>query len=273
MRLHALLALPPLLAAASTGCISYNDPCQPLVADPNEVLGELGEDVYLDRPNARHANNLIGQLATDAFVWVFGETSAPATFAVTNGGSIRAEGLCVTRNTLRAGPLTNGVLHEVLLFETQIQAVDLSEDEVWAMFEHSVGRLYATGAAIGSPFGGFLQVSGDVGLDVDCSQPTGSRVLALRVDGSALQRPGRPLSEVRFRVAMPAFILNGGDGYAMLTGKSTDPERNAKLAQRFGAVDANITAAYLRQLEPRTALKRSPRIVFNNCAAPARPAS
>ncbi|HEY1086929.1 MAG TPA: hypothetical protein VGE37_04515, partial [Archangium sp.] len=82
-----------------------------------------GTELFLDRPNARHGNNAIGQQAADAFAWVFSESDRPVDFAVVNGGSIRAEGLCITRNIVREGPLSNGVLHEIMLFENPVQAV------------------------------------------------------------------------------------------------------------------------------------------------------
>src|SRR5215218_3053608 len=98
--------------ALTTSCVAYNDQCQPLVENPNERVAFIarGTELFLDRPNARHANNAIGQQASDAFAWVFSETDKPADFGVVNGGSIRAEGLCITRNIVGSGPLSNGVL-------------------------------------------------------------------------------------------------------------------------------------------------------------------
>ncbi|HEY1089133.1 MAG TPA: hypothetical protein VGE37_15620, partial [Archangium sp.] len=127
--------LAALLAVTLSGCIAYNDQCQPLVDNPNERVAFVarGTELFLDRPNARHGNNSIGQQAADAFAWVFRETDRPVDFAVVNGGSIRAEGLCITRNIVREGPLSNGVLHEIMLFENPVQAVDLSEQEVVQM--------------------------------------------------------------------------------------------------------------------------------------------
>ncbi len=194
-----------------------------------------------------------------------------------NGGSIRAEGLCVTRNILKEGPLTNGVLHEILLFENLVQAVDLSEQEVYDMFEHSAERLFATGTPIVSPAGSFLQVSQEVSMDIDCSKSSGARVSNLKIGAQTLQRPGRAFPGLKFRAAMPAFVLGGGDAYTMLAGKGTDPARNPKQAQRFGGVDSHITGAYLKQSALNTAieqgLKAEPRVRFTNCAVPTRPSS
>lgn len=274
---HALLFS---LLAVTSGCVAYNDQCQPLVDNPNERVAFIakGTELWLDRPNARHGNNAIGQQAADAFVWVFSESERPIDFAVVNGGSIRAEGLCVTRNILREGPLSNGVLHEIMLFENPVQAVDLSEAEVVSMFEHSVERLFASPAPIASPAGLFLQVSKEVQLTVDCSRPALDRITALSIKGQAVQRPGRPIEQRKLRLASSSFIVAGGDGYTMLAGKGTDPNRNPLNAQRFGGIDSNIAAAYLKQSpfneSVEAGFKVDPaRITFVNCSVPTRPSN
>ncbi len=261
-----------------SGCIAYNDQCQPLVENPNERVAFIarGTELFLDRPNARHGNNAIGQQASDAFAWVFSETDKPADFGVVNGGSIRAEGLCITRNIVASGPLSNGVLHEIMLFENPVQAIDVSEQEVLALFEHSVERLFAAPAPIVSPAGSFLQVSKEVALTVDCSRAPLDRVLSLSIGGQAITKPGRSIDQRRLRLATSSFIIAGGDGYSMLAGKGTDPTRNPANAQRFGGIDSNIAAAYLKQSAfnstVESGFKVEPaRVVLMNCSVPTRP--
>ncbi len=262
------------------GCVAYNDQCQPLVENPSERVAFIarGTEIFLDRANARHGNNAIGQQAADAFAWVFAETDAPVDFAVVNGGSIRAEGLCITRNIISAGPLSNGVLHEIMLFENPVQAVDLSEKEVIDMFEHSVERLFTTPAPISSPAGSFLQVSKQVAMTVDCSRPALDRVTALSIGGVTLTKPGKPVDQKKFRMASSSFVIAGGDGYTMLAGKGTDTTRNPKNAQRAGGIDSNIAAAYLKQSEFNSTVEAGfkvdpARIVFMNCSVPTRPSN
>lgn len=271
--------LPAVLALAS-GCVAYNDQCQPLVENPNERVAFIarGTEIFLDRANARHANNAIGQQAADGFVWVFAETDRPADFAVVNGGAIRAEGLCVTRNIIGAGPLSNGVLHEIMLFENPVQAIDVSEQEVVAMFEHSVERLFASPAPIISPAGSFLQVSKEVSMTVDCSRPALDRITSLSIGGQAIQKPGRLIDQRQIRMATSSFIVSGGDGYSMFAGKGTDPTRNPANAQRAGGIDSNIAAAYLKQspfnLTVEAGFKVEPaRVVLMNCSVPPRPSN
>lgn len=267
------------VASCASACIAYNDPCAALVDNPTERMAfvQKGTEIWLDKPNARHANHAIGQAAADAFTWVFADSDAPADFAVENGGGIRADGLCTTRNILKEGPLTNGVLHEVLLFENVVQAVDLSEQEVHDMFEHSAEKLFPTGTAIVNPAGSFLHVSSGVTMEIDCSKPALSRVVSLKIGNQTVQNPGRPFPQVKYRAAMVSFIASGGDGYTMLAGKADDQTRNPKQAQRFGGIDSNITAAYLKQSAfnqtIEAGMKVEPRIKFTNCAVPTRPTS
>jgi 2',3'-cyclic-nucleotide 2'-phosphodiesterase (5'-nucleotidase family) len=260
--------------------VAYNDQCQPLVDNPTERVAFIakGTELFLDRPNARHANNAFGQQAADGFVWVFSGTDKPADFGVINGGSIRAEGLCITRNILGAGPLSNGVLHEIMLFENPVQAIDVSEAEVVAMLEHSVERLFAAPAPIVSPAGSFLQVSKEVAMTVDCSRPPLDRITALSIGGQAITKPGRTIDLKKFRLATSTFITSGGDGYTMLAGKGTDPTRNPVSAQKAGNIDSNIVAAYLKQsafnMTVEAGFKVEPaRVVLMNCSVPTRPSN
>jgi 2',3'-cyclic-nucleotide 2'-phosphodiesterase (5'-nucleotidase family) len=269
-----------LSIAAGSGCVAYNDQCQPLVENPNERVGFIakGTELFLDRPNARHGNNAMGQQAADAFVWVFSETDRAADFGVVNGGSLRAEGLCITRNIVGSGPLSNGVLHEILLFENPVQAVDVSEQEVIAMFEHSVERLFTSPAPIVSPAGSFLQVSKEVRMTVDCSRPPLDRITSLSIGGQPITKPGRPIDLKKLRVATSSFIIAGGDGYTMFEGKGTDPTRNLANAQRFGGIDSNIVAAYLKQSDFNTSVENGfrvepARITLMNCSVPTRPSN
>lgn len=265
-----------ILAALASGCVSYNEQCQALVESPRERVAFLAEPLYLDRPNTRHTSNALGQAAADAFVDVFTRNGAPVDFGVINGGSLRAEAICgAARNVVRPGPLDNGTLHEILLFENIVNAVDLSEEEVFEVFEHSVERLFPAGTPINSPSGIFLQVSKEVSLEVDCSRPVGMRVSRLSIGGRSVQKPGVPFAQKKFRVALSAFLLGGGDGYSMLAGPGKDPDRNPAQAQSFGSIDSNITEAFLRATyntaQPQGLRVDATRIRLTGCAAPTPP--
>lgn len=269
-----ITALLAAVLSPGLGCLAYNDPCQPLVPEPESVLGYLGEDVYLDKPFARHANNALGQLAADSYQHAEDDSQAPAQLGIVNGGSIRAEGLCVVRTMLPKGPLTNGVLHEVLLFENQVVTVNLTEKEVVDMFERSAGLLVPSSQPIANPGGGFLHVSESVTLRVDCEYPVGQRVRELKIGTTTVPLPPRTDPSRQYRVAMPSFLIDGGDGYGAIFGNAgRDPSRNPSQSRKLGGVDSNIAAGYMRTAYASEAapLREAQRIIFENCAQPTRP--
>lgn len=263
--------------AMAPGCVAYNEQCVAPIDAPNERVAFVaqGTQIFLDRPNTRHGANALGQAAADAFVDAFSSTAAPAQLGLLNGGALRGEGICgASRSILREGPLTNGVLHEIILFENLVRAVDLTEPELIAALEHSAGRLVLSPAPIVSPAGSFLQVSKEVQLEIDCAKAPGSRLVSLRIGGEAATLPmGRATK--RWRVGLPAFLLTGGDGYTMLVTPGSDPDRNPATAQRFGGIDSNVTADYLRRNFNRDVASGlrldTGRMTLTNCSVPGPP--
>jgi 5'-nucleotidase/UDP-sugar diphosphatase len=271
----ALLAAVAL--APGLGCLQYNDPCQPLVDDPDSVIGYLADDVFLDKPFTRHDNHALGQLSADAFRHAEDGSRAPAELGIVNGGALRAEGLCITRTVIPKGPLKNGLLHEVLLFENPVVTVDLTEQQLVAMLEHSVEALSPEGQTIVSPSGAFLHVSEGTTVRVDCARPKGQRLVELKVNDRVVPLPARTDASLRYRVAMADFLLQGGDGYGTIfKDVATDLSRNPVRARVADgkATDANLTEAWMRakHATEAQALREEGRVLFVNCARPGRPA-
>jgi 2',3'-cyclic-nucleotide 2'-phosphodiesterase (5'-nucleotidase family) len=272
-----LLAL--ALLAAPLSCVAYNEQCQGLVTNPEEEIAQIGEVIYLAKPNLRHDNNALAQALAESFVAAFRGTSTPAVVGMINGGGIRSEGLCVPRTVLRPGPLTNGLLHELLPFDNLVTAVDLTEEELFRVLEHSVARLTPVQPIV-NPAGSFLQLAG-AQLTVDCNRPVGDRVtnLILQPEGGAprtLTKPGR--ADAMVRVATTAFLLGGGDGYVDLEGKATDATRNPLQAQIGGGTEANVAAEWMRERylvpspsAPDALRVDATRIKLENCARPGPP--
>lgn len=264
------------LSWLSAGCTTYNTDCTGLVENPEEPIGYLAEDVPLERSYARHANNALGQLAADAMLHARTTSSASGDegteLGVFNGGAIRDEGVCVTRERLPRGELTRGELHEVLLFSNVVTTLDLTGDELIAMFENSVSMLFPTGEVVVPPSGSgrFLQISEGSHLTVDCSLPVGDRVTGLQIGTRDVFLEDR---EAVYRVAISSFLLSGADGYTMLAGLGNDSSRNPRQAIEFGGTDAHLTAEYLSETYPISAgaaggLRVEPRISFVGCASP-----
>ena len=269
-------ALLAVVLAPGFGCLQFNEPCQPLVDDPDAIVGYLGEDVFLDRVYTRHDNHVLGQLAADAFRHAEDSSKTPAELGIINGGALRAEGLCVTRTVLPKGPLKNGLLHEVLLFENAVVTVDLTEQQLVDMFEHSAEGLLREGQTIVSPTGAFLHVSEGTTVQVDCERPKGQRVVGLKVNERTVPLPPRADASIRYRVAMSDFLLQGGDNYgAIFKDAASDLSRNPVTArtEEGRATDTNLTEAWMRakHATEAQALKEEGRVVFIHCARPGRP--
>ncbi|WP_434379921.1 5'-nucleotidase C-terminal domain-containing protein [Melittangium boletus] len=270
-------ALLALALAPSAGCLQYNEQCQPLIADPDTVLGYLGSDVFLDRTHTRHDNHALGQLSADALLHAEDNNSpaTPTELAVVNGGALRSEGLCVTRVSIPKGPLKNGLLHEVMLFENSVVTVDLTEKQVVDMFERSVSALFPANQSIISPPGTFLQVSDGVSLRVDCARPAGQRVQELTIGRRTVSLPPSSSASIRYRVAMSGYLAQGGDGYgAIFKDAASDVSRNPVTArgETGRATDVSLSEAYMKSRygsEDRPLVAQG-RIIFQNCARPTR---
>jgi 5'-nucleotidase len=137
----------------------------------------------------------IGDLVADAM-----RADAKAELAITNGGGIRGNRI------FPAGPLTRRNLIEINPFGNVVCAVALSGRTVLEALNHGFSSLP-------SPNGRFPAVSG-LTLTVDRAAPVGSRVRDVRVNGQPLD-PNRT-----YIVAIPDYVLNGGDGYTMFKGQT-----------------------------------------------------
>lgn len=274
--------LPGALALLlSLGCVEFNPECPQLVEDPEAVAGVLAHDVYLDKPNARHANNAFGQAAAEAFR----QAIDGAELGLINGGGLRAEGLCETRNVLPAGELTHGALADVMLFNNLVVGLDVTRNELLWVLENSVRGLSREGEPITDPPGAFLHLSSGSGLTrmrVDCSKdppdddgreggaPVDGRVTELIVNGrDVFAAP----EDARFRVAMSDYVINYEGGIAhILSTKDDDLSRNPVR----GDIDSGIVAAFMEANydggSPSARLSVDPdRIAFEGCATPPAP--
>ncbi|HEY6059485.1 MAG TPA: 5'-nucleotidase C-terminal domain-containing protein [Gemmatimonadales bacterium] len=148
----------------------------------------------------------LGRLVADAY-----RNIGKADVALINNGGIRAD--------LPAGPVSYGALFDVQPFQNRLVRVTLTGAELRATLEHALA-------------GGRPQVHVS-GLQVWYS-PT-------RSEGHRIRRVrllnGRSLDLKRhYTLAVPDFLANGGDGFAMLT---TAPRVDA------GVVDIDAIIAYL----------------------------
>jgi len=230
----------PLLAGSLVfvlgGCLSYNEECARYVTDPDGVAGWLDGNVAITKNDVRTKDNSIGQLVAEAYYHAFDDQADKykADLAVVNGGAIRSEGVCETREVLTKGALKRKVLRDILPFDNRVVVVSVTHHQLKNIFEHSIGGYSTT-----DPRGSFLQIYG-AEVSVDCSQPAESlnpdgtrategrrvtRILLRQRDGTTREIPLSPPSDTEtVRVAIDSFLQGGGDGFS-----------------DFEAVDANET--------------------------------
>lgn len=157
----------------------------------SKVVGR--SSVLLDgaRANVRSRETTFGDFVADRV-----REAARAEVAIVNGGSIRA--------SVGAGNVTYGDLVGALPFENRVLVAKLPGKVLRAALDRSAAIEPA------AQDGGFLQVSG-VRFAIEGGRATDVVVA------------GEPLSDERvYAVAMPAFLVAGGDGYTMLAPGATE---------------------------------------------------
>lgn len=199
-----------------------------------EVVNKYTEEVnkifdykigYLENTieHYRDKESPLGDFICDVMVGV-----TKADFAVTNSGGIRG--------SLPKGEIKYRDLYNVLPFDNTIVKTQLLGKDVKSMFEHSVSGKY-----------GILQVSKEVQVVYDLSQPVGSRVKELYIKGE-------PLKEYRtYYVATNSFLAYGGEGYHWFS--------------KYSVVDTGVKVRdavrdYLKSYHGTPVVSQSKRIVF-----------
>ena len=184
--------------------------------------------------SVRKNETILGNLITNGMLLTARETAPTKNiiFAVQNGGGIRT--------SIPSGPITVGQVKTVLPFANTLAIVDLTGEEIKAMFEHSVGALPAEN-------GGFLHVAG-AKVTFDSSLPSGERVVSVEYLNENGKYAEVSFDSTKYTIASNYFTIKGGDSYEMLKkayeeGRATD----------FGSVDSDNFEKYLKTLGTITA--------------------
>jgi len=165
-----------------------------LGAELDVVVGRSTEPLDAVSVRMRASETNIGDLVADAL-----RDDAKADIAIMNSGSIRGDRI------YPAGPLKRRDLVAMLPFGNVTCVVAISGRIVLDALNHGVSALPAAN-------GWFPQISG-LTMTVDASAPVGNRVRDLRV-------AGQPLDPAKtYTLAIPDFVLKGGDGYTMFAGQ------------------------------------------------------
>jgi 2',3'-cyclic-nucleotide 2'-phosphodiesterase (5'-nucleotidase family) len=156
------------------------------------VVGETTVPLDADTVRLRAGETNLGNFFADAM-----RADAGADIAIMNSGSIRGD------RVYPAGPLTKRTLLAMHPFGNVVSKISATGRIVLQALEHGVSRMPATA-------GQFPQVSG-LTLRMNPLAPPGSRVRDVMVAGKPLD------PTATYTIAVPDYMLKGGDGYAMFT--------------------------------------------------------
>ena len=165
-----------------------------LSAELDAVVGEAAVPLDARSTHLRASEQPLGNMVADAI-----RADVGADAALLNAGSIRGDRI------YPAGPLTRRTLVAMHPFGNVVCKVEITGVVLLQALNNGVAKMPATA-------GQFPQVSG-MTFTVDVNAPAGSRVRNVTVDGQPIDRARR------YTLAIPDYVLNGGDDYAMFTGQ------------------------------------------------------
>ncbi|WP_342675751.1 bifunctional UDP-sugar hydrolase/5'-nucleotidase [Methanofollis sp. UBA420] len=227
-----------------------------------EAIGESTVAIDAVKAHLRTGEMPLGDLIADAGLAWFGE----ADIAVINSGGIRGDRI------FPAGPITQGMLSEILPFGNEVVIVRMNGTEVRQMLEMSASALGPDSRGIQES--GFLQVGG-ARVTIDTERPAyaavydGKEVQEVLCEGSrvgsVLVREGDtwvPVEDDReYIVLVNDYLAGGGDGYALFA--AIPDERKL----RTGITVIETVEAYVRVQTPLTPVTEG-RIALAGSGAP-----
>jgi 5'-nucleotidase len=190
-------------------------------AELNTVIGRTTVPLDGIALHLRAGETNLGDFVADAI-----RADAGADLALVNSGGIRGDRIHP------AGPITRRTVIEIHPFGNIVCKIAIPGRVLLAALNHGVAKLPAAA-------GQFPQVSG-LEMRVDPNAPPGDRIRDLKVQG----RPFDPAAT--YTLALPDFVLRGGDGYGMFDGLPvlTSPEAGTLMAialERFVAARDSIS--------------------------------
>ena len=166
---------------------------RPIAAVRDQVVGHSVKGVATTRTTSRHAENPMANVVTDGMLAATVKAGTVAAFM--NPGGIRA--------AFDPGPITYGEAVTVQPFNNTLVQMDLTGAELKAVLEERLGGLPENGSGLLLPSHGTSYV-------IDVGRPAGARVIDLKVAGKPVD------SGVVYRITVPNFLADGGDGHLLL---------------------------------------------------------
>jgi 2',3'-cyclic-nucleotide 2'-phosphodiesterase (5'-nucleotidase family) len=168
----------------------------------NEVVANSPVVLNGEREFVRTGETNLGNMLTESLLAI-----SSADVALTNGGGIRT--------SIDVGDVTKGEVLTVLPFGNTVRVIELTGADIVSAIENGI-------TDYPEAKGAFPHIAG-MTVKFDSTQPAGSRVVEIKI-GGVLINPSATYS-----MATNDFLVAGGDGYSMFTGKTVIAE--------FGAMD------------------------------------
>lgn len=178
-----------------------------------EVIGKTNVDLVGEREVVRAGESTLGNLITDAMLYVTG-----ADIAFTNGGGIRA--------SIPTGDITFGSVITAFPFTNILSTIEVTGAEIKEALEHGI-QSYPELA------GGFPHVAG-MKYEFDPSKPIGEKIVKVLIGEDELDL------EKTYELVTNDFMAIGGDGYEMFKGKKIIAE---------GALFSDALISYLKEMK------------------------
>ncbi|MEV7527993.1 cell wall-binding repeat-containing protein [Agrococcus sediminis] len=205
-----------------------------------EPLGEITGDITTaftgderdDRGSASTMGTLVANMLRDQLA---PENRGGAEIGITNPGGLRAELLYEAgEGETEDGIVTVGEAAAVLPFANNLWTTTLTGEQLRVVLEQQWQR----NAAGEVPSRAYLQLglSDNVEYTYDSTLAEGSRITGIWVDGSEVA------ADDTYRVAVPSFLLSGGDNFRGLIAGTDDRDS--------GLVDSEAFAAYIEAQSP-----------------------
>jgi 5'-nucleotidase len=220
-RFYELIPITPAFADEPKTAAVVESYASKMSAELNTVIGRTAVPLDGVALHLRAGETNLGDFVADAI-----RADAGADIGLVNSGGIRGDRIHP------AGPITRRTVIEIHPFGNVVCKISIPGRVLLAALNHGVARLPVAA-------GQFPQVSG-IEMRVDPNAPAGDRLRDVKVQG----RPLDPAAT--YTLALPDFVLRGGDGYAMFNGLPilTNPESGNLMAialERFIAARESIS--------------------------------
>lgn len=231
----------------------------------NVAKGEITDDItraYVDpaaspRVEDRASESTLGNLVADALLYRIKDTDAGADLGIVNPGGLRVDLLYagVPGDAINTdGVVTRAELNTVLPFANNLNSVKLKGADIEEILEQQ----WQTNPGGAAPSRPYLQLglSKNVTYTYDAGRPAGERILAVRINGEALD----PAKD--YKVATFSFLAAGGDNFrAFKKGVNTDTalvDRDGW--EQFFEDNSPVSPSYVKHAVQTTGLKDTYRV-------------